>query len=406
LVSVLTRRSLLLAPLAPSIQREVFLRAPGKGTAVMAYACYTERRGGAMMSIEQRWSRSDTIDVAYVRRSNDHGRIWSEPKQVRTGERRAEGMLRRHLRVGWVEPRTGRFLEFRVEGVLPNDEPLEGMRQWAIRYRIGEGPDTALIAKGQSEANPLPGVWIGKNSFMLGDQTSRPLALPDGSFLLPTVIAPLKPDGTLANPGGGYTWHDAAILRAVWRGAALEWELIATVPGDPKKSTRGWDEPTLAVLRNGRILMVLRGSNDKQPVLPAHKWACWSEDGGRTWTSPQPWTYDDGKAFHSPSACSQLLAHPNGRLYWLGNITEQNPVGNRPRYPFVVGEVDLATGLLRRSTVRLVDDLQPGEDPLLTLSNFYAREDRQTGGIALHMTRLFALKDGWQGDAFLYRIPA
>jgi hypothetical protein len=401
----MTRRSLVLAPLAPTIRREVFLRAPGNGTAVMAYACYTERAGGAMMSIEQRWSRSDTIDAAFLRRSRDHGRTWSAPVEVRTGERRPEGMFRRHLRVGWVEPRTGRFIDFWIEGLLPTDNPLEGMKQWVIRYRIDDGPDTSLVARGHTADRPLPGVWKGKNSFMMGDQTSRPVALADGSFLLPIVIAPLNAEGGLANPGGGYTWHDAAILRAVWRGAALDWELLGTITGDPTKSTRGWDEPTLAVLRDGRILMVLRGSNDKNPSLPSHKWACWSDNGGRTWTTPKPWTYDDGRAFHSPSACSQLLAHSNGRLYWLGNINEENPIGNRPRYPFVVGEVDRSTGLLLRRTVRLVDDLMPGEDPVLTLSNFYAREDRQTGGIAVHMTRLFALRDGWQGDAFLYRIP-
>lgn len=391
--------------MGPSIRREVFIAAPGKGTAVMAYACYTEPRGGAMMSIEQRWSRSDTIDVAFARRSRNHGRTWSAPVEVRTGERRAGGMFRRHLRVGWVEPRTGRFIEFWTEGLLPTDDPLEGLRQWVIRYRIGDGPDTSLIARGHTEDHPLPGVWKGRNSFMLGDQTCRPLPLGDGSLLLPVVIAPLAPDGSPANPGGGYTWHDAAMLRAVWTGNTLEWELLATIPGDPAKSTRGWDEPTLASLASGNILAVLRGSNDKRPAMPAHKWAARSADGGRTWTTPEPWTYDDGQAFYSPSACSQLLAHPNGRTYWLGNINDRNPAGNRPRYPFVIGEVDRRSGRLIRRTVRVVDDLQPGENPVLTLSNFFAREDRQTGGIALHITRLFALNDGWQGDAFLYRIP-
>ncbi len=109
--------------------------------------------------------------------------------------------------------------------------------------------------------------------------------------------------------------------------------------------------------------MILRASNDKKPELPSHRWACWSSDGGRSWTKPKPWTY-----------------------------------------PFVIGEVDLGTGLLVRKSVRVVDTLGAGEDPLLTLSNFYARQDRLTGEIALHMTRLFALPDGWKGDAFLYHI--
>jgi hypothetical protein len=55
--------------------------------------------------------------------------------------------------------------------------------------------------------------------------------------------------------------------------------------------------------------------------------------------------------------------------------------------------------------VSVVDDLAPGENPLLTLSNFYAREDRRTAAICVHLTRLFALPEGWEGDAMLYRIP-
>lgn len=114
--------------------------------------------------------------------------------------------------------------------------------------------------------------------------------------------------------------------------------------------------------------------------------------------------YANGEPFFSPSACSQLLPHPNGRLYWLGNITPENPRGNRPRYPFVLGEVDRRSGLLLRESVRVIDDRAPDDDPLLTLSNFFAREDRESGGIALHMTRLVAAPTGWRGDALIYRI--
>ena len=117
-----------------------------------------------------------------------------------------------------------------------------------------------------------------------------------------------------------------------------------------------------------------------------------------------PWTYHDKSSFYSPSSCSQLINHSDGKLYWLGNITPTNPRGNRPRYPFVIGEVDRESGLLIRDSVRTVDDKTPEDDPLLTLSNFYAREDRQTKGIAIHMTRLFALPSGWKGDAMLYKL--
>jgi len=414
----LTRRRLLAAPAAllpaqptfPGIRREVFLPSPAKGVAVMAYAFYTSSSGGAMSSIEQRWSRSDTIDIAYIRQSKDHGKSWSEPVEMRTGERRPEGMLRRHPRGGFVDRKTRRYIEFWTEGVLPSDDPLEGMRNWNIYYRIWRGdkagPVQQVIHTGAeyNARHALPGVWTGKNAVMLGDMTCIPVTGADGSILLPVEITPLGPDGKLYNPTGGYTYTDAAVVIGRWKGERLEWTISDVVKGDPAVSTRGMVEPTIEFLNDGRLLMVLRGSNDKKPELPSHRWACWSSDGGRRWTTPKPWTYEDGQAFFSPSSCSQLVRHSSGRLYWLGNLTPENPRGNRPRYPFVIAEVDLGTGLLLRKSVRVVDTLGPGDDPLLTLSNFYAREDRLTGEIALHMTRLFALADGWKGDAFLYHI--
>jgi hypothetical protein len=180
--------------------------------------------------------------------------------------------------------------------------------------------------------------------------------------------------------------------------------MSSLVEADPARSTRGMIEPTVAELEGRRVLMVMRGSNDKKPHLPGYRWVSYSGDGGWKWSPPKPWTYTDGEPFYSPSACSQLLRHSSGRLFWLGNITSANPRGTRPRYPFCVGEVDLRTGLLARDSVRVVDDRGPGEDELLTLSNFSAREDRASRNIVLHMTRLFAFPDGWVGDAYAYHI--
>ena len=395
------------AEAAPGVTREVFISSPKQGTAVMACAWYTHKSGGAMASLEQRWTRSDTIDVAFYRESRDHGRTWSTAVERPTGERRPEGMLRRHPRAAWVDPYNGRLIEFRVEGVLPSDDPLEGLRQWNIYYTVDGGATQQLVHRG-SEFGPrhaLPGVWTGKNSVMIGDMTGRPLAVGHGRILLPVSISVIDAEGKLYNPSGAYTYHDSGVLIGTWRGKRqIEWEMGEAIKANPARATRGMDEPTLAQLADGRLLVVMRGSNEKRPELPSYRWHSFSSDGGRRWTEPAPWTYSNGEPFFSPSACSQLLPHPNGRLYWLGNITPENPRGNRPRYPFVLGEVDRRSGLLVRESIRVIDDKAPDDDPLLTLSNFFAREDRQSGGIALHMTRLVAAQSGWRGDAMLYRI--
>jgi hypothetical protein len=378
---------------------------------MFAYAYYTQPHGGEMVSIEERWTRSDTVDIAYIRRSHDHGRTWTKPVEMRTLERLAEGTLRRAPRASFVDSR-GRYIEFWIEGILPNDDPLEGLRQWNIYYRVSRdggrsfGPRCQVIHEGSGfdPGHPLPGVWTGKNCVMLGDVSCAPVSTAEHGILLPVQITPLGPDGNLYNPGGGYTYTDAAVLRGQWRGNQLYWKMSDLIKGDPSRSTRGMDEGTLGVLDNGRLLMVLRGSNAGHPEIPSYRWYSFGSRAGLQWTTPQPWTYTDGQPFFSPSSCSQLIRHSSGRLFWLGNITPENPRGNRPRYPFVIGEVDKDSGLLLRDTVRTIDTLQPGEDPILSLSTFFAREDRRTGDIAVHMTRLFAGAGPWAGDAFLYYV--
>lgn len=408
--SALSRRAFLTVPALaqaapPAIRREVFRASPREGVAVMAYAWYTSARGGSMTSIEQHWTRSDTIDVACIRRSRDHGATWTQPEEMRTGEHTAAGMLRRHPRAGFIDPPTGRYIEFWTEGVLPTDDPLEGMRRWNIFYRMG-GVKQQIIHTGAefNATHPLPGVFTGNNCVMLGDMPFVPLSMPNGRILVPIQMSPLGPDGKLYNPTGAYTYTEVAVLHGRWQDGKLQWEMSQPIKADPARATRGMDEPTVQILNDGRLLMILRGSNDRRPELPSHRWVAFSGDGGRHWTEPQPWTYDDGTSFFSPSACSQLLRHSSGRLFWLGNITPENPRGNRPRYPFVIGEVDRTTGLLLRSTVQIVDTMQAGEDPVLSLSNFHAREDRRTREVIVHMTRLFARPQLWAGDAYLYRV--
>jgi len=408
---MLTRRAaivgfpaLLAAP--NRIRREVFIASPGSGTAVMAEAYYTHSRGGAMLSIEHRLSRSDTVDVARYRTSTDYGRTWSKPEERSTGQRRAGGMWRRHPRACFADPHTGRFLEFSVEGILPSDDPLEGMRQWNIFYSVDGRAPEQLIHEGAEydAAHPLPGVYTGRNCVMLGDVASLPIALPDGTILLPAIQTPLGPDGKLYNPTGGYTYTDALVLHGKWRGDRLTWRAAEPVRGDPARSTRGMDEPTLARLNDGRILMLLRGSNSGRPSLPGYRWFSLSSDGGWHWTEPQPWTYTSGEPFYSPSACSQLLRHSNGKLYWIGHISPVNPRGNSPRYPIMLGEVDEKSGFLRKESLVLVDDRKPGEDAILMIYPPFAREDRETHEIAIHMSRVFAFPSGWQGDALLCRV--
>lgn len=399
------------------VRRELFLKSPRAGVTMLATSFYTRREGGDLMSRHSYLTQSDTANHAFVRFSPDNGRTWSEPEEVLTAEKRPGGMFRRNASVQLVDPATGTLIGFRIEGLFADDHPLARLRGWTIHTALSDDggrswqDERPVIHEGAefSAAHPLPGVWTGKNCAFIGDKTCVPIALADGTILMPIQIAPLGADGKLYNPGGGYTFTHAAVLRGRWNSRReLAWEMSPTIEVDPALSTRGMIEPTIASLADGRLLLVLRGSNDRKPAVFGARWVSFSSDQGRTWTKPAHWTYEDGTAFHSPSACSQLLAHSSGRLFWLGNLSPRNPTGNGPRYPLVIGEVNRRTGALRRETVVAIDDRGPGDSELLSLSNFHAREDRETREVVVNMARQgvnsVAGKPDFTADAFLYRI--
>lgn len=400
------------------IRREIFVPSPRPGVTVIASSFYTRSTGLDLLSIQELMMRSDTVEVADFRYSNDNGRTWTNGEQMATYGVRPQGKLRRAMRGCVVDPVTGRLLHFYLEAILPTDDPLEGFRQWVAYCRVSEDGGMTWYANDQiihrgaefNSDHPLPGVRRGRTGFMIGDHASRPIFLADGTLLVPVIIAPAGPDGSYFNPGGGYTYSDAAVLRGRWTadGRHLEWEQSQLVKIDPNLSTRGMDEPTLGVLADGRILMVLRGSNDRKAALPGRRWVAYSGDGGRTWTSPVPWAYTNGESFFSPAASSQLFAHSSGRLFWFGNICPVNPTGNRPRYPFIMGEVDRRTGLLDEASVRVVDDRATHETSALQLSSPSTREDRETGDIVLNLTRFSEFstdaEHDWTANAYLYRL--
>jgi hypothetical protein len=390
---------------AKIMSRDVFVHSPGLGQGVMGGSFYTQNDGLRLMSVHVITQRSDTVEVAYIRYSDDNGRSWSDETEWPMRFDAAEGMGRRHFWGGFLDRKTNRFISMWNEGVLPSDDPLEGMKQWAMYYAVSEdGGRTELfreqvIHEGDAydEVHHLPGVTKGKNCVMVGDRGQIPLTRSDGVILFPVQSTPVGPDGSYTNPGRGLTYTDCMMLKVVWQeDGRLSWTCSERVIGDPTRTTRGLIEPTIAELNDGSILMVMRASNDVVREWPGHKWMSFSRDGGDTWTEATPWTYENGTAFYSPSACSELLPHSNGKLYWLGNITNENPKGNRPRYPIVIGEVNQDTGLLIEETVTIIDDRQPGENERMTLSNFHAREDRETGHIVVFLPRFFV--NGDEGD--------
>lgn len=349
--------------------------------------------------------------------SSDNGRTWAKQPANPDFDSKLPHGYRRETFPLFVDPVNGKIIKvvpsLDTPGLDPSIvEPPVALEAYYLRYRVSvDGGKTYLfdepiVQKGKTPENPFEGVYRGKNGIFMGDVGSQLLRTRKGRILIPAQACKLGPDGKLWSPGGGFTYTDVIIIIGRWvKGDRLEWEISQPIEADPARSTRGMIEPTLAEMPDGRLLCVMRGSNggskDPQFKIPGYKWFSVSSDGGYHWTKPEPWTYDDGTPFHSPSAMSQLLKHSSGRYFWIGNISPTNSKGNNPRWPLVIGEVDPQTLKLRKATLCTIDTKRP-EESGLNLSHWWGYEDRETGDIVIAGAR-FSL-DYNQTHPILYRI--
>ncbi len=395
--------------------REILFPSSGPGEIVWANSFYTRATGPAKMLVWRTQTRSDITDVMKRSFSDDNGRSWSSPETVPLIVRTPAGVFERFTSLGFVDPSVDRLVTMINECRLPDGKQPEDARQIQTRtylaYQVSAdsgrtcAADEQVIQTGPySPEHPMAGIWRDKNGVTLANM---PIRTSGGQILVGVQFVPVDSEGRPYNPTGAYSFEYTAVLIGTWTASdRLRWDMSEPITIDPALSTRGLCEPDLTELPDGRILMILRGSNDVSPKLPGYKWFTVSKDGGHTWQPVEPWTYADGTRFFSPSSCCLFLRHSNGRLYWFGNITAKNPCGNHPRYPLVVGQVDPESGLLIRDTVTTLLDRSETEHPLIQMSNFWVYEDRQTAEIIMHISPIAPQgpnDTAWTGDALMYR---
>lgn len=225
------------------------------------------------------------------------------------------------------------------------------------RYIIqqGAGPD----GKPYDGDHFLLDAVYGRNmSAIVGPRVIRAR---DGSLLISVQTQCVDAQGRMIEPSG-FGFYKAGALKAWWQADTLEYAF--TLDGyaqvDPADSARGVYEPTYAQCPDGRTLMVMRGSNMHfRDTMPGTKFYAYSSDEGRTWTRPERLRYDDGSLMYASSSIPKVLAHSNGKVYYIGIINDENPDGNLPRYPLCIAELDPERPCILRDTVRVIDTERP-----------------------------------------------
>lgn len=332
--------------------------------------------------------------VAGNRASTDNGRTWQSFTPTPDFRAGLPAGYRRNPVTSVYDSHTNRLLTIvnalDTPGLNPRAiEPRISLKTYYLRYRVStDGGKTWLFSERMlqdgdfTDEKPFPAIHIGRNSLFLGDRGSFPLVTSKGKILVPIQATVAGEKGELYNPAGANTYTDVFLAIGSWQeDGRIRWTSSERVTLPAERSTRGVIEPTLVETDDGRLLMVMRGSNERQPKLPAYRWFSVSSDGGRTWTSPEPWTWQDGAPFHSPSSMSTLRKHSSGRILWVGNMCVENANGNSPRYPLVAAEVDPKSLQLIADSLIVLDTRRPADEKRgrLDLSHFHVMEDRESG---------------------------
>jgi hypothetical protein len=367
------------------IRREVYIEADEPNTAKwVAGAGYLD--GGLTREEILKTSQASDDYRNWRRRiSPDNGRTWSEPEFMpEVNVQLPEGGIATHPGNPYWNPAAGLLLRPVMKRFWPGNE------LYTFDWETGEHPfqDHSFIKTGRDKLillrfedgpdydpdDPFNRDFVMKNQSYKGQSICYDS---DGNGYHPIVCRKSAPGNM----------KDGGLVLMRNKAGTDEWVPSNTVYLPPEVSSRGVLEPDAAVLTDGRILVVVRGSDT--PRTPGRKWMTWSDDGGRTLRPLEEFRYNDGSRFYSPSSIHRFIrSGRNGKLYWITNIVPEPPSGNRPRYPLQIAEIDEDSVSVKRNSLTAVDDREPGEPDIIQFSNFHVIENRETLNFEIYMTRL------------------
>ena len=403
---------------------------------------YTDYTGFRRERNENYSGQSDFEESHRVCYSDDNGRTWGAWKDVYAKTYERVGDKGQHERVVYdftadiYNPVHRHYVSVGMERIFENGHEEAYKRFWD-KAEMGwsdhcylcvrkEGSDisTPHLIKFEEGGEYNPANPVDENFFLKNfAYFAKPCIMKNGDVIFaitPLVTACCRILGIDVKeifPSCPQIMNGMIVGRGKWNGKKYDLTFSRPVVVSDLKSSRGIDETQIAELNSGRILVVFRGSNVQskswntriEPGTPGHKWYCYSDDGGKTFTDPVPWHFDNGEVIYSSATFSLFLrAAKNGKLYWFGNITDHHINGNHPRYPLQMVEIDETYGTAKHDKVTVIDTRREGEAESVQLSNFVLLDDRETGDIECYLTKIGTVgPEGhrvFRGAAWKYRI--
>ncbi len=310
------------------LSKELFLRRDEKGRPVVpGFVTYVSRDKPILLHRFGREDYSDAYDDYMDMFSYDNGRTWTQPVLHLKSENVKEGKIRYGEQAAFFDPDAERLIVVINKWLYPNDT-------------LNEDLPYSLV---QEFYDPKTNTWSGLTPLDLdfpgGIAMSfcRPIKTSRGRLVFPGQGKHLDEKGRPIHYKG--CWSPAGIIVHLLgdydKDWTIRWKLSKPVIPDLEKTSRGFYEPTVAELKNGRFAMILRGDNSMFSEKPGYKWVSFSDDHCETWSEPAPLLCDDGESVESSSTGSALFrSTKTGKLYWIGNLCLEGvrPNGNFPSH--------------------------------------------------------------------------
>lgn len=240
----------------------------------------------------------------------------------------------------------------------------------------------------------MPGnhCYFEEYSFDNGLNWSEPVPVIDSGYYFDIVKLS---DGSYIRPGQmsriGLPYDDKAVfLLGSWNGKRIVWHPGAEIVVPPEESDCGIAEPHLCQFADGRLFSVLRQgarlASHNSPGIPSGKLCSSSNDGGRSWSKPEPLLYENGELVYSPRCFQNLFtSRKNGRSYLITNIAAEPCFNCDPRNRLQIIEIDPVTCRLKRNTESIIEAKLPEHHDLVRFSNFLMTEDPVSGNLILFL---------------------
>jgi hypothetical protein len=419
-----------------SVKKEIYVRSPQDLVASIVSMTYI---GQGLRKEEFRAFQrsSDWSDNEKKRWSEDNGLTWSEwvpvPKKKNVAGELTQSGGANQEGSGPHDPVSGRLIKPVFQRIVKGDPVVALSELWKGNRLFCDHGFYQLSAddgKTWGEAHQLkyeegpdfdPQNW-GDDTFFRSNEMyiGRVITTKKGTVIISSSVPVLYKDEDDEKYPSVFpnTYREGCVAGAMcfvgkWNSSQedYDWKKSSPVFLPRKISSRGLVELDLSELKNGNLLLIMRGSNTKLDVekSPARKWFSVSRDGGLNWDNVKEMRYDTGEQFYSPASISRTIrSTKTGKLYWIGNITEVPAVGNSPRYPLQIIEIDEDGPSFIKDTLTVIDDRDPEKDSEhLQLSNFTLLEDRVNHNIEIYLTRLGENgggKDIWTANAYKYTL--